>query len=658
MAVLSSMRILVVEGDALSTKVIIDLFKLNGFDDITCAASGEKCLKLLDDFVPDIALIDIVLPGINGLEVCKFLRSREETRHIPIIIITGGALSLKDAVLDSFEAGATDFITKPIDITVFTTRIKTAVKIKTYQDQLNHELLLRTQAEQELIKSEERLRLISQNMPVMIEAYDENGLIVAWNHECERVSGYRAEEVINHPEVQKKIYPGPEYKKTLRECIYQKKIIKNRELVLVAKYGSKRIISWSNFSGSYPVPGRATWSVGIDVTQRKEMEEALKNKEEQLRHAQKMEAIGTFAGGIAHDFNNLLYIISGNTEILLCKDNEEDATYLEEIFKSSQRGTDLVKQLLTFSRKAEVNLLPTSLNAEVKKVTQMLERVFPKMIHLELDIDKDLNLINADKSQIEQILVNLCLNARDAMNDNGRLRIRTENQVQENKLESLYPNSKGPWVKLSVSDTGCGMEKDVQERIFEPFFTTKEIGKGTGLGLSVIYGIVKAHDGFIFCESNLNTGTTFTLYFPVAKKITRIKSANPTAAVNEPIKGNETLLIADDEKSVLGITQSIIKLLGYQTITADSGESALEIFVQKHSEIDLVLLDLGMPGMGGKKCLEKIIDFKPEAKVLIASGYAKTGLVKDALNCGAKASIIKPYTMHELSKALRDVLDE
>ncbi len=372
-------------------------------------------------------------------------------------------------------------------------------------------------------------------------------------------------------------------------------------------------------------------------------EEKLK-LEAQLRQSQKLESIGILSGGIAHDFNNLLYVISGNTELILNNASPKIEESLKHVLNATQRGSELVQQLLTFSRKSETNLQTVSLNHEIRRIHRMLERIIPKMIEIRLDLADDLYAVDADPGQIEQVLMNLSLNARDAMSDTGRLLIQTENGAYNNRKSVI----------LKVSDTGHGMDKETREKIFDPFFTTKEIGKGSGLGLSVIYGIIKAHNGDIFCDSVMEAGTTFTIYLPAAKGMDICRSETPENKT--PLRGRETILVVDDDEIVLKLTQTILETLGYETIPAKSGETALEIYSDQGNNIDLVVLDLGMPGMGGANCLEKLLQMNPSVKVVIASGYTEDGLIKDSLDHGAKASIVKPYTIEKFSKVIRTVL--
>ena len=379
----------------------------------------------------------------------------------------------------------------------------------------------------------------------------------------------------------------------------------------------------------------------------------------QIRKSQKMQAVGTLSGGIAHEFNNLLYVISGYAELLMDDAISEDKKMLQKIIKATQRGANLVKQLLAFSRKSESNLSPTHLNIEIRKIKKMLDRVLPRMIDIKLCLADDLASMKADQRQIEQVVMNLCLNAKDAMPDGGTLTIKTKNCVIDDTfvdihLEKPKDLKEGKCIILTISDTGCGMDEETKERIFDPFFSTKGVGKGTGLGLSVIYGIIQGHDGHISCDSEIEAGTTFKIYFPaIEDNLTASTSDKDTG--KRLSKGIETILIVDDEETIIEMTQAILDKSGYKTISADTGESALDIYTEKRNEIDLILLDLGMPGMGGKKCLEKLIEFDPDVKVIVASGYSEEGLIRETINIGAKGYAVKPLTRDELLKSIREV---
>ena len=397
-----------------------------------------------------------------------------------------------------------------------------------------------------------------------------------------------------------------------------------------------------------------------DITGQKKAEEEKEKLESQLLHAQKMEAVGTLAGGIAHDFNNLLQAIQGYSDLLLLDKEKDEPGYreLQEIRRAGQRASELTQQLLTFSQKVESRLRPVNLNHEVKQVDKLLKRTIPKMIKIELHLADQLSTINADPSQIEQVIMNLGVNARDAMPEGGELIIETE----ETTLDEQYCNTHlgalpGDYALLSVSDTGCGMENEILEHIFEPFYTTKETGKGTGLGLAIVYGIIKSHHGYITCSSEPGEGTTFKIYLPVIRPEPRTQGPGHEDK-GKITRGTETVLLVDDEETIRELGKDTLAKFGYTVITAPDGESALELYREKKKKIDLVILDLIMPGMGGRRCLEELLTINPQAKVLIASGYSINGPTKEALEAGARGFIGKPYDITQMLKGVRETLDE
>jgi PAS domain S-box-containing protein len=394
-------------------------------------------------------------------------------------------------------------------------------------------------------------------------------------------------------------------------------------------------------------------SVNRDVTQ----EVAL---EAQLLQAQKMEAVGTLAGGIAHDFNNLLQVIQGYTEVLLHGVNEDPSSHheaLQKIHLSAKRGAELTRQLLTFSRKVQSERRPLDLNQEVEQVKNLLERTIPKMIEIELHLDKIPAIVSADPIQVEQALMNLVVNAMDAMSDGGKIIIETERATLDEEFCKTHLGARpGEYVLLIISDTGHGMNKEILEHVFEPFYTTKEVGKGTGLGLAMVYGIVKTHEGYILCYSELDSGTTFKIYLPALVQSGHRREAGEG---DDQLKGgDETILLVDDEKYIRELGVELLTDVGYEVFTATDGEGALKLYREEQQRIDLVILDLVIPGMGGKKCYEEILKINPQAKILIVSGYSINGPGKEAMEAGAKGFVGKPFDVSHLLTTVRDILDE
>jgi FixJ family two-component response regulator len=373
-----------------------------------------------------------------------------------------------------------------------------------------------------------------------------------------------------------------------------------------------------------------------------------------------MEAIGNLAGGIAHDFNNILQAVLGNASLLLFDFDEESTHYskLKQIEASAERATGLVRQLLTFSRKGESQPRPLDLNLEINEVRKLLSSTIPKMIDIELQLDPELRMVDADPVQMNQVLMNLTVNARDAMPEGGKLVIGTKNVVLDDGFCRTHPGLKpGGHVMLWVSDTGHGIEKGALDNIFEPFFTTKGPGEGTGLGLSTVYGIVKAHHGHIKCRSERGVGTTFQVYL---RALVRTDLA-PSKEKGEDlimIQGAETILLVDDEAGTREYGKELLQGYGYKVLTASNGEEGLEVYSRAKSPFHLVILDLIMAGMGGKRCLEEMLKLDPEGKVIITTGYADSHFVDEALRAGARDVLHKPFRAYEMAKMVRRVLDE
>ena len=376
--------------------------------------------------------------------------------------------------------------------------------------------------------------------------------------------------------------------------------------------------------------------------------------EAQLRQAQKMEAVGTLAGGIAHDFNNILMGIQGYTSLMLMDagPGEEAHDALKCIEQAVQSGSDLTRQLLGFARGGKYEAKATDLNELIKRSSQMFGRA-KKEIHIHRKFQKDLWAVEVDQGQIEQVLLNLFVNAWQAMPEGGELYLETNNHVMSQEdIRPLHATA-GRYVRFTVTDTGVGMERQTMERIFEPFFTTKDMGRGTGLGLASAYGIVKNHGGFINVYSEPGTGATFSVYLPATDKAVVTEKKAPESMV----KGTESILLVDDEGMIIEVGTKMLTRFGYKVITARSGGEALEIYRAEHERIDLVVLDMIMPDMSGGETFKHLKAIKPDVKVLLSSGYSINGQAKDILDQGCRGFIQKPFSMRELSQRIRSALE-
>ncbi len=396
-----------------------------------------------------------------------------------------------------------------------------------------------------------------------------------------------------------------------------------------------------------------------EIVERKRAEEERISLQEQLQQAQKMEAIGQLAGGVAHDFNNLLTIITGYSDLMLSQLNEEDSLYGDviEIKRAAERASTLTRQLLAFSRKQVLQPKILDLNQLVANLDKMLRRLIGEDIELVTKMDEKLGRIKADPGQIEQVVLNLVVNARDAMPKGGRLTIETANaELDEYYTRTHLGVKPGHYVMISISDTGAGMTPEVKERIFEPFFTTKEKGRGTGLGLSTVYGIVKQSEGYIWVYSEPGQGTTFKIYFPVIEDM--VESLESTPDSKKTVRGTETILLVEDEEMVRGLVRMILERNGYHVLEASGGENALRIAQEYRSQpIHLMVTDVVMPGMSGRELVDCMKILRPEIKILYISGYTNDAIIRHGVLGEGTAFLQKPFTANILTHKIREVLD-
>ncbi len=507
----------------------------------------------------------------------------------------------------------------------------------------------RKEMETRLAESEERHRVLFERSSDAILIERPDGEIVTANPVTAVLLGVSLEELTSLN--MNDFFVNRLERMELQKELERRGIVKDYPIVVKESHGKEKhcLINaslWKDREGT--VIGYL--SMLRDITESRKLEE-------QLRQAQKMESIGTLAGGIAHDFNNILTIVQGYSEMLLVEKAEGDLDYsdLSAINGAAKRGAELVKQLLTFSRKVETDRRPVNLNQEVKTATKLLSRTIPKMIHTELVLAEDLRRINADPGQMEQIILNLAVNAKDAMPNGGTLTFETGSVVLDHEFCRTHPEAVPcEHVFLRVEDTGHGMTKDVVDRIFEPFFSTKKHGKGTGLGLAMVYGIVKNHGGHITCRSTPEVGTTFKIYFPVFDEGTVLPEHKIEATPNG---GSETILLVDDEEMIRSLGEKLLQYAGYTVITAGDGEEALEIYRNRAREIDLVLLDVIMPGMGGQQALVELRKLNSEVRVIIVSGFLPQGPAQASTESNASGFVGKPFNRGNILKTVREVLE-
>ncbi|MCB2188581.1 MAG: response regulator [Deltaproteobacteria bacterium] len=396
-----------------------------------------------------------------------------------------------------------------------------------------------------------------------------------------------------------------------------------------------------------------------DITARREAGAEKERLEKALRQAQKMEAVGTLAGGIAHDFNNILQTIMGYVQLARSREKISPrlAGYLQETEQAAERASELVKGLLTFSRKVSPHLGILDLNQVVEHTLGLLRRTIPKMIHITAELPPAPVRVQGDANQLEQVLLNLAANSRDAMPEGGVITVATGLVTvmpgEAPPAEGLPP---GTHAFIAFADTGLGIDPETQKQIFDPFFTTKGVGQGTGLGLAMVYGIIKSFGGAIVCESAPGQGATFRMYFRVLAEPEQAPVVE-AAAHALPARGSEGVLLVDDEPQILVVGREVLEEFGYRVFTAESGEAALEVYERRAPEIDLVVLDLGMPGMGGGKCLARLKEQDPGLKVLVASGYSGPMLTRQETLAAAQGFLPKPYKINDMVSKIREILE-
>jgi two-component system, cell cycle sensor histidine kinase and response regulator CckA len=501
-----------------------------------------------------------------------------------------------------------------------------------------------------LRESERRYRTLFEESIDGVYSVLREGEITDANTSFCKLFGYTRKEMIGKDI--RELYIDPADRPKFQEEIEKNGFVKDYE-VKFRKSDGTEIDCLLTSSVHFGQDGSIVGYRGIlrDLTSRKALQK-------QLLQAQKMEAIGTLAGGMAHDFNNLLQAILGYSDLLIMKKGpgDPDRKKLEVIQHAARDGADLVSRILTFSRRVESRTRPIDLNEEIRKAQKLLRRTVPRMIEIKLVLAEALAIIDADPAQVEQVLLNLVVNAQHAMPNGGQLLIETRNvSLSDEYLQTHLGAKPGHYVLLTVSDNGVGIEYDVLDRIFEPFFTTKTDGEGTGLGLSMVHGIISQHGGYIRCYSEPGMGTSFKIYFPVSAGEL---ISDLTLTREMPAFGTETVLLVDDDDRIRELGRQMIEMGGYQVIVARSGEEALKMYPLHREEISLIILDLIMPGMGGRRCLEELLRIDPNVRVLVATGYSPNAVGQVETGRGARGFISKPYDAKDILGAIRTVLDK
>ena len=598
-----TLKVLVVDDDAQMLRSISDILRLGGYSAVV-AGSGSEAIDLTRKmtFGPAVALVDLKLPDMDGIELVG--RLREIAGLTEVVILTGNASV--DSAVRALRENSNDYLVKPVQPEHLIGTIERAA-----------ERWQRRRAEEGMRESQDRLRLIFDHVSDALYIADDAGRIIDANPAACMLSGESLEQ------------------------------IQTRNMTDVLPQNGTHSLDVRSTAFA---PGVLVYTVR-DLTRQRKLED-------QLMQAQKMEAVGQLAGGVAHDFNNLLTVIMSYSSLLLA-DAAPDATDrddIQAISDAAARAAGLTRQLLAFSRKQVLQLQAVNVNAVVTDIEKMLRRLIGEDISLSTHLDPDLALISADPGQLEQVLLNLAVNARDAMPDGGALTLTTDNaDLSEEHSNRHMGAAPGKYIMLAVTDTGTGMTKEVQQRLFEPFYTTKGAGKGTGLGLATVHGIVKQLGGDVYVYSEVGHGTTFKVYFPHLTTTPEPVVAAPEH--REAPRGSETILLAEDDDALRSLGARVLGAFGYKVLVARTGAEALRIVANHEGTIDLVATDVVMPEMSGSQLVAEVLKARPGIRVLFMSGYTDDEVMRRGVIDGQTAFLQKPFTPDVLAHKVRAVLD-
>lgn len=588
-----------------------------------------KAILAANEF--DVAVIDRILAGgETGLELIKFIKEMQPSCET---ILVSGYPTFRSAA-ETLKLETFAYLNKPVKREELCRAVKDAA--------------LKRRAKMESVHYEEIFRSLFDASPDGIVVCDLSDNVRFINPSFTRIFGYEKEEVIGNPLPN---IPDRDREKEMSELddLLKGKSVPERETQRPTKDGRSIdvAVSRSVFMDNTGKPSDIL-IVLRDITGKKKIEK-------QFFHAQKMESVALLAGGIAHDFNNLLMSIQGSASIMLMnKDaSHPDFKHLTRIENHIEKAAHLAGQLLGFARGGKYEIRATDLNELIKNQNRMFDRT-RKEITIHEKYHEDPWSVEVDRGQIEQVLLNLYVNAGQAMPGGGDLYLETEKVILDEDDVKPFSVKPGRYMKISVTDTGVGMDKATLERIFEPFFTTKKVGGGTGLGLSSAYGIIKNHDGFINVYSEKGHGTTFNVYLPASEKAV----AKEKKLMGDPLRGTETILFIDDEDMITEFAEELLKKLGYKVLIANSGKEAVQKYEENKDRISIVVLDMIMPDMGGGETFNILKKINPEVKVLLSSGYSIDGQAAGIMDRGCNGFIQKPFKIKELSEKLREILDK
>lgn len=687
-------RILVVDDTEVNRYLLRALLQGHGYE-VDEAHHGAEALDVAQRNPPDLIISDILMPVMDGFALCREWKKDERLKLIPFIFYTATYTDEKDRKF-ALSLGAERFIVKPEEPEAFMAIIReTMTKFETgkpvilnpptdeveYYKEYNTALIRKLEdkmlqleeanrilecdiekrklTEEALRESEETHRALVAGLPDIVMRFDRDGRHLYVSANFSDVVDLQPAQLIGKthremglPEAQCRYYDEA------IKRVFDSGAIFETEVTIEGKHGpvihNWRLVPERDAQGMV----RTVLSISRDITVQRRTEEENARLEAQLQQAQKMESVGRLAGGVAHDFNNMLGVILGHTEMAL---DQVDAslplhTDLEEIRKAACRSVELTRQLLAFARKQTVAPKVLDLNEILAGMLKMLQRLIGENIHINWQPKAGLWPVNMDPSQIDQILANLCVNARDAISGVGQITIELGNSVFDEKYCGLNAGFiPGEFVLLAVSDNGCGMDKGLMAHLFEPFFTTKETGKGTGLGLATVYGIVKQNNGFITVYSELDQGTVFNIYLP--RHTGKAETARSESISRTASPGKETILLVEDEPAILELTKKILVFQGYTVLAANTPAKALRMAHEYPGEIHLLMTDMVMPEMNGRELAMNLTPLHPNIKQLFMSGYTIDVIAHNCVLDEGISFIQKPFTIKELSLKVRETLE-
>ncbi len=638
--------VLIVDDDLGLCDNLKDILQDEGYEAFSAATYAEG-LSLARELKPKAALLDLKLSDGQGTTLLSDLKRLDPD----CLCILMTAYADLDSAVVALEKGATHYLQKPVYSAELLRILKGAFEAVQLRDQKLH-------AEEELRKNEALLKDFLDNANDLIQIVDASGRFIYVNRKWLKVLGYSMEEALKLS-ISDTIHPDE-----LTHCwdifrrIMAGETLDTVETLFVAKDGTEICVEGSvscRLKDGKPVNTRGIFR---DITERRHMEKERQKLEAKLQQAQKMEAIGTLAGGIAHDFNNILGVIIGCTELSMFHLPEEATVhrFLRQVLNASNRATDLVQQILTFSRRRDLERKPLQPSIVIKEALKMLRASLPSTIEIHQNIQSDSGMILADPTQIHQILINLSTNAAHAMHDHGGvLEVSLTDVDLDAENAGRYSNmSPGSYLRLTVKDTGHGMDNAMIKRIFDPYFTTKEPGQGTGLGLAVVHGITRSYGGGIGVHSKSGKGTTFHVFLP---RIDHINGLDEAEDMSDLPKGDERILFIDDEKELVLIGQKMLEFLGYEVFTTTSSIDALENFHAHPYKFELVITDMTMPNMSGAELARELLHIRPDIPIILCTGFSENITEEKAMDLGIREFIMKPLAIHALADTVRKVLD-